>query len=425
MAWRKVVGVAAVLVTLGIVAAAIHLSASPSGQRASSAATGQVDPHLGPARPRTGLRPDIVMVLMDDASYELLRTMPQARKMQALGATYTHAHVVDSLCCPSRTSIFTGRPPHQTGVLTNTAGNPLHPLGGYQAFIAHHNADRTFNLALQRSGYTTGFVGKFLNGYDMSTEHGVHAPPPSVPGWDHFDAILSSGYPEWGFWSARQDGRAPMRLEHEVKPPRNSPVGVLDHHYATNVESDDAMRFLAKHRDDTKPYFLEVATYAPHAQMHHAYPDNPSFPPAFGDRPGPGHPGGNCGTLRCGQLSLHDFRGYADPRADNRPVYLHRNGRTSPAPPWNNHPVTLTAKHALREYRDRVRMVQAVDRMVGRIRSIVGPNTYVVLTSDNGYHLGQLDLNGGKGTPYDFDTRVPLVITGPGVAPGPRRQLVS
>ena len=131
MAWRKVVGVAAVLVTLGIVAVAIHLSASPSGQRASSAATGQVDPHLGPARPRTGLRPDIVMVLMDDASYELLRTMPQARKMQALGATYTHAHVVDSLCCPSRTSIFTGRPPHQTGVLTNTAGNPLHPLGGY------------------------------------------------------------------------------------------------------------------------------------------------------------------------------------------------------------------------------------------------------------------------------------------------------
>ena len=87
--------------------------------------------------------------------------------------------------------------------------------------------------------------------------------------------------------------------------------------------------------------------------------------------------------------------------------------------------MTLTAKHALREYRDRVRMVQAVDRMVGRIRSIVGPNTYVVLTSDNGYHLGQLDLNGGKGTPYDFDTRVPLVITGPGVAPGPRRQLVS
>ncbi len=70
-------------------------------------------------------------------------------------------------------------------------------------------------------------------------------------------------------------------------------------------------------------------------------------------------------------------------------------------------------------------MVQAVDRLVGRIRAAVGPNTYVVLTSDNGYHLGQLRLNGGKGTPYDFDTHVPLVVDGPGVSPGPRRQLVS
>jgi hypothetical protein len=51
--------------------------------------------------------------------------------------------------------------------------------------------------------------------------------------------------------------------------------------------------------------------------------------------------------------------------------------------------------------------------------------TYVVLTSDNGYHLGQLQLKGGKGTPYDFDTRVPLVIVGPGVAPGPRQQFLS
>ena len=47
-------------------------------------------------------RPNIVMVLMDDFSLELLATMPQARRMQAEGATYRNAHVVDSLCCPSR-----------------------------------------------------------------------------------------------------------------------------------------------------------------------------------------------------------------------------------------------------------------------------------------------------------------------------------
>src|ERR1700754_4390876 len=63
--------------------------------------------------------------------------------------------------------------------------------------------------------------------------------------------------------------------------------------------------------------------------------------------------------------------------------------------------------------------------MLGRSRAAAGPNTYFFLTSDNGFHLGQLQLNGGKGTPYDFDTRVPLVVDGPGVPPGTRRQFVS
>ena len=132
--------------------------------------------------PQADPRPNIVMVLMDDASYELLATMPQAIRMQADGATYENAHVVDSLCCPSRASIFTGRAPHQTGVLTNTPNDPRDPIGGYAAYTAHGNAPRAFNLALQQGGYTTGFVGKYLNGYVRSTRQGVHYPPPDVPG---------------------------------------------------------------------------------------------------------------------------------------------------------------------------------------------------------------------------------------------------
>jgi arylsulfatase A-like enzyme len=70
-------------------------------------------------------------------------------------------------------------------------------------------------------------------------------------------------------------------------------------------------------------------------------------------------------------------------------------------------------------------MVQTVDRMLGRILEVVDANTYVVLTSDNGYHLGPGSLGRGKGTPYDVDVRVPLVVTGPGVLPGPRDDMVS
>ena len=85
----------------------------------------------------------------------------------------------------------------------------------------------------------------------------------------------------------------------------------------------------------------------------------------------------------------------------------------------------LTNQQALTRYRDRARMVQSIDRMIGRLRDSVGPDTYLVLTADNGFHLGQHQLNGGKGSPYDSDTRVPLVVTGPGVVPGPRQQYVN
>jgi N-acetylglucosamine-6-sulfatase len=70
-------------------------------------------------------------------------------------------------------------------------------------------------------------------------------------------------------------------------------------------------------------------------------------------------------------------------------------------------------------------MVQSVDRMVTRILRQVPPDTYVVLTSDNGFHIGQHGLGVGKGAAYDSDIRVPLLIVGSGVRPGERAEVVS
>ena len=104
--------------------------------------------------------------------------------------------------------------------------------------------------------------------------------------------------------------------------------------------------------------------------------------------------------------------GLRRPAGDNRPRLA--DGR--PGPDWLAEPRGLRPAVAVAALRNRAQMTQSADRLVQRILDAVGDDTYVVLTSDNGFHLGQLGLSLGKGTPYSPDVRVPLLVVGPGVA---------
>ena len=42
--------------------------------------------------------------------------------------------------------------------------------------------------------------------------------------------------------------------------------------------------------------------------------------------------------------------------------------------------------------------------------------SYILYSSDNGFHTGQFSLPVDKRQMYDFDLRVPMVIRGPGIA---------
>lgn len=74
-------------------------------------------------------------------------------------------------------------------------------------------------------------------------------------------------------------------------------------------------------------------------------------------------------------------------------------------------------------YRQRLRALQAVDELVEGLverleRHGLLEDTYVVYSSDNGFHIGQHRLQPGKSCGYEEDVNVPLIVRGPGVAAG-------
>jgi arylsulfatase A-like enzyme len=288
--------------------------------------------------------------------------MPNVRRMQRDGMTFNNYFVTNSLCCPSRASIFTGLYPHNHGVLTNTA-----PIGGFSAFTANAESE-TFATALQGSGYRTSLMGKYLNGYEAESGY-------VPPGWSNWQ-VPGGGYRGFNY-SMSENGRLAQ-------------FGHAKRAYLTDVLKRRGKAFVSRVAGTDAPFFLEVSTFAPHKP----------YAPAPRDR--------------------HDFPSLTAPRdaAFDAPVVN--------APRWlrDRPPLAEAELRTIdRNFRKRAQSVQAVDELVGQIRRLLlqkglRRNTYVVFSSDNGYHMGQRRLLEGKMTAYDSDVRVPLVVVGPKVPAG-------
>jgi N-acetylglucosamine-6-sulfatase len=325
-------------------------------------ASGSVAPDARTAQHAQPIRPNVVFVLTDDLDWDLVQYMPHVRQMQREGMTFTNYFVTDSLCCPSRASIFSGRYPHNHGVLTNTP-----PTGGFSAFRRGAEAE-TFATVLQEHGYRTSLMGKYFNGYEAQDGY-------VPPGWSNFQGS-GTGYRGFNYVLS-----ANGRVAHFGRSTRS---------YLTDVLRRRGKSFVSRVGRSGHPFLLEVATFAPHRPAT----------PAPRDR--------------------HDFPGLQVPRdaafdavPENAPAWL--RGR----PPVSEEQIaTMNA-----EYRRRAQSVQAVDELVGQIRRTLRQrgldrNTYVIFSSDNGYHMGQRRLLAGKMTAYDSDVRVPLIVVGPDVPPG-------
>jgi N-acetylglucosamine-6-sulfatase len=322
-------------------------------------------------RPVAAQPPNIVFVLTDDLSWNLVPYMPQVRKLQDEGMTFDDYVVTDSLCCPSRASILTGRFPHNTGVYTNAG-----PDGGFRYFYAHGEEGDTFATALRARGYRTAMMGKYMNEYQPW--HLVGGTEPYVPpGWTEWD-VTGGGYS--GFHYTLNENRNLVRYDGRPED------------YLTDVLSNKGAAFITRSAKARKPFLLEVATFAPHA------PYNPA----------PRH--------------RDDFPGLTAPRG---PAF---NTMPVNAPRWLKERPKLAASDGQgidATFRRRAQAVQSVDELIARLRTTleaagVADNTYIVFNSDNGFHMGEYRLKPGKMTAFDTDVKVPLIVTGPGVPAGTR-----
>lgn len=81
-------------------------------------------------------------------------------------------------------------------------------------------------------------------------------------------------------------------------------------------------------------------------------------------------------------------------------------------------------------YRARLQALQGVDEIVEQVVKQLEDaklldETYIIYSSDNGFHLGQHRLPPGKECGFDEDIRVPLFIRGPGVSAGSVEKAVT
>uniref|UniRef100_A0A7N6AZI6 N-acetylglucosamine-6-sulfatase n=1 Tax=Anabas testudineus TaxID=64144 RepID=A0A7N6AZI6_ANATE len=80
-------------------------------------------------------------------------------------------------------------------------------------------------------------------------------------------------------------------------------------------------------------------------------------------------------------------------------------------------------------FRKRWRTLLSVDDLVEKIVQRLEDrgeldNTYIIFTSDNGYHTGQFSLPLDKRQLYEFDIRVPLMVRGPNIKPNQTSQML-
>lgn len=343
----------------------------------------------GPAHASSGAaaaaKPNIVMLMTDDQTFRDLAVMAGTRRaIGEAGVTFARDYASYPLCCPSRATLLTGRYAHNHNVRSNKP-----PNGGYGRL----DKANTLPVWLQRAGYATAHIGKYLNGY------GRDVPADVPPGWtEWYGSVDGSTYRMWGY-TLNENGTLRTYGQRTVEDPAL---------YQTDIYRQKAVDFIRRRAASGRPFYLSVAFLAPHAEAG-------QLPREVSVRSAPRHRG------RFAAMPLPRPASFDEVDVSDKPSFVQAAPR-------------LTAqqiRRITRNFRARREALLAVDQAVEAIVSTLRATgslqrTYVIFTSDNGFFHGEHRVPQGKYLVHEASSHLPLLIRGPGLARGQRSaELVS
>jgi N-acetylglucosamine-6-sulfatase len=329
----------------------------------------------GPAAPSDS-RPNVIVLMTDDQTVADLAVMPHVHELLgAAGVTFDRSYVSYPVCCPSRATYLSGQYAHNHHVL-----GLYPPTGGYGRF----DAREALPVWLERAGYHTAHLGKYMNGYGSDTP----ADPP--PGWSEwYGAVGYSTYRMWGYTLNENGATRTYGSRFDDDP------GL----YQTDLLTRRAVDVIERGASANSPLFLSLAFLAPH---HEA--DSIRRFTGHLVRPAPRHAG------RFAAQPMPVPRSFNEQDVSDKPPFMRRR------PPLD----AARIDRIVRNYHDRQESLLAVDEAVAEIVKAlerVGAleKTFIVFTSDNGYLQGEHRVPSGKMLPYDPSSQVPLIVRGPGI----------
>lgn len=323
-------------------------------------------------------KPNVLFIALDDLNDWIgcLGGHPQTKtpnldRLAASGVLFRNAYCPAASCNPSRSAIFSGLPPHRSGLYQNT--QKMREVMPQAELLPRY---------FSRHGYWSAGSGKML--------HYVIDPP----SWDDYFPEKTKDNP---FPRTFYPGKRPVSL------PRAGDWQYVETDWAALEVTDEEFggdwlvtKWIAEQlrREQEKPFFLACGIYRPHEPWFVPKAYFEPFPLESIQLP-PGFKEGD----------LDDVPPVAQRLARNRYfAHIQKHGQ------W---------KHAIQAF---LASIHFADAMLGRVLDALesGPhrdNTIVVLWSDHGWHLGEKE-HWQKFTGWRVCARVPLMIRVPEGAPG-------